>query len=423
MGGLFRALRARNYRLFFTGQSISLIGTQMQTVAMQWLVYRLTHSTALLGVITLVSQFPAFFISPLAGVWLDQWDRRRVLVITQSVAGIQALALAILVYTDTIQVWHLVVLSVILGFVVAFDTPGRQSFLVEMVNRREDLGNAIALNSFLFNITRFVGPVLAAAVIRISGERLCFLLNAISYIAVVLALILISVPKRTKAVQDQNLFQNLAEGWRYTSRFVPIRSLLILLAVVSLGSGTYTVLLPAFAKSVYRGNETTFGWMYSAVGIGAMAGAVMLAFKKTVVRLGTWACAAAVLFSLAVMGLGLRANFPVGLALLTLSGLGAMVNMAATNTLLQYLLEEHMRGRVMAFYTMSFIGTMPLGSFLGGTLATGIGLRPTCLLAGGVSLAGSLWFYQQLPVIRTEARPVLRERGALAPAAADGGGE
>jgi len=410
---MFRAFRHRNYRLFFGGQSISLIGTWMQMVAMQWLVYQLTRSSALLGIITLVGQLPAMLVSPFAGVWLDQWERRRVLVGTQTLAGIQAGVLAVLVYTNLIQVWHIVVLSIVLGLVNAFDMPGRQSFLVEIVTEREDLANAIALNSSQFNIARLIGPSFAAIVIRVAGEKMCFTVNAFSYIAVVLALLAMTVPRHSKKIVERNVFKELADGLRYTSKFGAIRSLLILFGLVSFSSGMVSILLPAFAKDFYSGNASTLGYLYGATGVGALIGALSLAAKKSVVGLGTWACASALVYSACTIFFGLTSNIWVASSMLAFTGLGSMVNMAATNTLLQTLVDEHVRGRVMSFYTMSFIATMPVGSFVGGALASGFGLQRTCVLAGIFSCLGAFWFYVKLPVIRAQARPVLQEKGVI----------
>jgi MFS family permease len=413
MRHMLRAFRYRNYRLFFGGQSISLIGTWMQTIAMSWLIYQISHSTALLGVVALVSQVPAFIVSPIAGVWLDQLDRRKILVATQSLACIQAFILAALVFTNQIAVWHILVLSVGLGLVSAFDIPGRQAFLIQMVENHEDLGNAIALNSSQFNIARLIGPAVAGVLIKLVGEATCFLLNGISYIFVIGALLLIKVPPHTKKVQQQNLFANIAEGWRYTSSFVPIRALLLLLALISLCSGMYSVLMPAFATKVFHGDASTLGYLYGAVGVGALAGAIQLAARRAVVGLGTLAFISALVFGVSMGLFGVVHTFALSLAVLVGVGYGTMVNMAATNTLLQSLLEEHMRGRVMAFYTMAFMGAMPLGSFVGGYLADAVGLAETAILSGSLAIVGAFVFFIKLPDIRAEARPVLQRKGVI----------
>lgn len=412
---MFRAFQYRNYRLFFAGQSISLIGTMMQQVAMLWLVYTLTKSTALLGIVSLISTFPAFIISPLAGVWLDQWNRRKVLVATQSLAGVQALILTILVYTHTMQVWHILVLSFGLGIVNAFDMPGRQAFLIEMVSNREDLGNAIALNSSQFNIARLIGPVVGAVLMGLVGAGMCFLLNTFSFVAVIWALLAMKLPHYTPVVKEKNIFKDLSEGWKFTSQFVPISSLLLLLAAVSFTGGMYNVLLPAYAKDMFRGTVQTYGILSAAVGVGALIGAVMLTMRRGVKGLATWAYYTAMLTGLSLVALAFSKQLGVACVMLALNGFGAMVNMAATNTLIQSLVEERIRGRVMSFYTMSFLGTMPVGSFLGGTLATGFGLPLTVALAGGVSVIAAMWFYTRLPLVRAVARPVLQERGMMAP--------
>src|SRR5437016_3513503 len=282
MRDMFRAFQHRNYQLFFAGQTISLIGTWVQQVAMLWLVYTLTRSSALLGVMSLISMFPAFIISPLAGVWLDQWNRRNVLIATQTLAGVQALILALLVYTHTMQVWHVLLLSFGVGLVNAFDMPGRQAFLTEMVSNREDLGNAIALNSSQFNIARLIGPVVGASLMAIVGAGMCFLINGISFIAVIGALLAMKVPHRTPPTKGKNIFQDMREGWRFTSRFVPISSLLILLAAVSFTGGMFMVLLPAYAHDFFKGQVQTYGILSAAIGVGALFGAVMLTLRKNV---------------------------------------------------------------------------------------------------------------------------------------------
>ncbi|HEY3781424.1 MAG TPA: MFS transporter [Fimbriimonadaceae bacterium] len=411
---MFRAFRSRNYRLFFGGQSISLVGTWMQNVAMQLLVYRLTHSTALLGIISLVSQLPAFLVSPFAGVWLDEWDRRKVIVATQTLSGLQAGVLAILVFGGWVQVWHLVALSVVLGMIGAFDMPGRQAFLIEMVHDREDLQNAIALNSSQFNIARLIGPALAGFVITVMGEKVCFAANAVSYIAVVWALLAMRVPRHTKKIREQTVLQQLADGWHYTRKFTSISSLLILLAAVSFSSGMFSVLLPALAVDYFKGNSAaTLSYLYVATAIGALAGAMWLAARKTIIGLGTVAMVAALVYGLGTIAFGVAPTLWSGLVILLFAGYGGMVNMAATNTLLQTLVDERMRGRVMSFYTMSFIGTMPVGAFLGGFLAGGIGLMPTCFVAGSATIIAAAWFYWRLPLVKAHARPVLQERGIL----------
>src|SRR2546423_3618353 len=412
MRDMFRAFQHRNYQLFFAGQTISLIGTWVQQVAMLWLVYTLTRSSALLGVVSLMWLFPVVIISPLAGGGLDQWNRRNVLIATQTLAGIQALILALLVYTHTMQVWHVLLLSFGVGLVNAFDMPGRQAFLTEMVNR-EDLGNAIALNSSQFNIARLIGPVVGASLMAIVGAGMCFLINGISFIAVIGALLAMKVPHRTPPTKGKNIFQDMREGWRFTSRFVPISSLLILLAAVSFTGGMFMVLLPAYAHDFFKGQVQTYGILSAAIGVGALLGAVMLTLRKNVKGFATLSFYSAAISGASLVLLAFTNQFWLACVLLAFNGFGAMVNMAATNTLVQSLVHEDIRGRVMSFYTMSFLGTMPVGSFLGGSLAEGFGLPLTVGLSGGITCLAAIWFYFRLPAVRAVARPVLQERGMI----------
>jgi len=413
MRGMFRAFKYRNYQLFFAGQTVSLVGTWVQQVAMLWLVYTLTHSSALLGVMSLISTFPAFIISPLAGVWLDQWNRRKVLVATQSLAAVQALILWLLFFTHTLQVWHILLLSFGLGVVNAFDMPGRQAFLIQMVEHREDLGNAIALNSSQFNVARLVGPVIGAALMGWVGPGMCFLINGLSFIAVIGALLAMKVPQHTPPAKGKNIFQDLREGWRFVARFVPISSLLILLSMVSFTGGMLMVLLPAYAHDFFKGQVQTYGILSAAIGVGSLIGAVMLTMRKDVKGFATLAFYTAAIGGVSLLLMALTHHLVIACLLLAINGFGAMVNMAATNTLVQSLVHEDVRGRVMSFYTMSFLGTYPIGSFLGGALADPFGLQLVIGFSGAISILAAMWFYGRLPAVREAARPVLYERGML----------
>jgi len=408
---MFRALNHRNYRLFFVGQTISLIGSWMDTIAMSWLVLQLTNSTVLLGTVLLFNQVPAFFISPFAGVWIDQLDRRRLLVVTQSISGAVAFLTAYLVFTGLIQVWEIMALSLILGLVSAFDMPGRQTFMIEIVTNREDLSNAIALNSSQFNIARLIGPPMAGMVIHLVGIATCFLINAISFFAVIGALLAMKVPRFRRDVGDKKIFQHMKEGWSYITGFTPIWVLLVLLAAMSFSSGMYYVLMPVYAKNVFLGDERTYGFLSGAVGIGALSGALLLATRKNVIGLGKLIVVSTGVYGLAMVAFGLNHSYVIALVLLAFVGFGVMVNMAATNTLLQSLLDDSMRGRVMAFYSMSFLGSMPIGSFLSGTLAPVIGLSGVIWIAGGIGIVSSFLFSRVLPNIRIQARSVLTEKG------------
>lgn len=412
MGRVFRAFRHRNYRLFFSGQAVSLIGTWIQTTAMSWLVYRMTNSTALLGLVAVVGQLPAFIVSPLAGVKLDQWDRRKLLLGTQALFLMEASILAALVYFNVVQVWHILVLSGVMGVVSAFDVPGRQAFLVEIVPEREDLGNAIALNSSQFNLARLIGPPVAGYLLSALGEATCFILNAMSFLAVLAALIAMKVAHRDP-VPTPSVFQNLREGFQYAFRFPPIRSLLWLLAGVSFTAGFYSVLMPAFAAQTFHGNERTLGNLLGAVGVGALISAITLAARGSVKGLATLIVFATSVYGVGLMWFSLTSNFYIALIALVVMGYGVMTNMSATNTLLQAMVEDNMRGRVMAFYSMAFMGAMPIGSFIGGYLAGAIGPQHTTLIGGIFALIASGYFYSKLPIIREHARPVLQRKGIL----------
>jgi MFS family permease len=408
-----RALRSRNYRLFFSGQSVSLIGTWMTRVATGWLVYRLTNSASLLGIIGFVGQIPTFFLSPLAGVWADRWDRHRTLVITQVLSMVQSLALAALALSGVVATWHIAVLALFQGFINAFDMPVRQAFVIQMVDRREDVGNAIALNSSMVNAARLVGPALAGVLIAAAGEGYCFLVDGISYVAVVVSLLLMRTTPLPASKTHPRLRHALGEGWRYVVHFAPIRSLLLLLGLVSLVGMPYTILMPVFASDILHGDAHTLGFLMASSGVGALAGAVTLALRKTVLGLGRRIAVATALSGGALIVFGLSRHLWLSLAVLPLVGFGIMQQMAASNTILQTIVEDDKRGRVMAFYSMAIMGMTPFGSLLAGSLAALIGAPLTIALGGAVCVAGSIWFQRALPEIRTLIRPIYARLGIL----------
>lgn len=411
---MVRALRHRNYRLFFSGQSLSLIGTWMTRIATSWLVFRLTHSTLLLGVVGFAGQIPSFLLAPFAGVLVDRWNRHRLLVVTQVLAMLQSAALAALALSGLIQIWHIVALSVFQGVINAFDMPGRQSFLIEMIDDREDLSNAIALNSSMVNAARLLGPSIGGGLIVAVGEGWCFFWDAVSYVAVVISLVLMRLPARPRReARDGRVLEKLREGWRYVAASRPIRSILLLLALVSLVGMPYTVLMPDFAASVLHGGPHTLGFLMAASGVGALTGALFLASRRSVLGLGKVVPAMAALFGVGLIGVSLSRSVWIAIPLLYATGLGFMMQMASSNTLIQTLVEDDKRGRVMSFYTMAFMGTAPFGSLLAGALAARIG-TPGTLLAGGVGcILGALWFARLLPRLREEVRPVYIEKGIL----------
>jgi MFS family permease len=411
---MLRALGHRNYRLFFSGQSVSLVGTWMTRIATSWLVYRLTGSALLLGVVGFAGQIPSFILAPFAGVLVDRWNRHRLLVATQVLSLLQSLALALLALTGVIQIRHVIWLSVLQGLINAFDMPARQAFVVEMVERREDLPNAIALNSSMVNATRLLGPSLGGVVIAAVGEGWCFLIDAVSYVAVVASLLAMRVtPRMTEPVREANMLRQLHEGFTYAARFAPIRKVLMLLALVSLVGMPYTVLMPVFADEVLRGGPNTLGLLMAASGVGALAGAMFLAARKSVLGLGTLIPLTAAAFGAGLIAFSFSRVLWLSLALMVVTGLGFMVQMAASNTVLQTIVEEDKRGRVMSFYTMAFMGTAPFGSLLAGSVAERIGAPHTLLFGGLGCIAGALWFAFSLPALRRDVRPIYVRIGVL----------
>jgi MFS family permease len=412
-----RALRSRNYRLFFSGQTVSLIGTWMTRVATSWLVYRLTGSASLLGVASFCGQIPMFFLAPLAGVWVDRWDRHRTLVITQILSMLQSLALAALTLTGRITVWDVIWLSLAQGLINAFDMPARQAFVVQMVENRDDLANAIALNSSMVNGSRLAGPAIAGVVISAFGEGYCFLVDGLSYLAVIaslLAMIIMPAPRRAR---ERRVFRELREGWLYVVSSRPIRSILLLLGLVSLVGMPYTVLMPIFASNILHGGPNTLGFLMAASGVGALAGAVSLAFRKTVLGLGRQIVLSSALFGAGLIGFGLSRWLPLSLVLMPVIGFGLMQEMACSNTILQTIVDDEKRGRVMAYYSMAFQGMLPFGSLFAGALAARIGAPWTVVVGGAATLAGAGWFALELPEIRRYVRPIYVELGILPEAA------
>ncbi|HMK52336.1 MAG TPA: MFS transporter [Thermodesulfobacteriota bacterium] len=410
---IFRALYHRNYRLFFGGQGISLIGTWMQQIAMSWLVYRMTSSAFLLGLIGFSSQICSFFFSPFAGVISDRWNRHHILIVTQSLAMIQASILAFLTLTGMIAVHHLIVLSLFLGLVNAFDMPTRQAFVVEMVERRENLGNAIALNSFLFNGARLVGPSVAGLLISILGEGMCFLLNALSFLAVIIALLAMKMTYHKREAEKTHVFQGFKEGFIYAFGFPPIRIILFFLSWLSLVATANTTLLPIFARDILHGDARTYGFLMAAIGVGAIIGAIFLAARKSVLGLGRIIAIASGIFGVGLISFSLSHALWLSLSLLLLAGFGMMVHMASSNTILQTMVDDDKRGRVMSLYVMAFMGMAPFGSLTGGSLAGTIGAPSTLIIGGASCILGSLLFMRKLPSLREMGRPIYIRKGIL----------
>ena len=416
---VFRSLQYRNYRLFFSGQSISLIGTWMQRIAMPWLVYHMTGSALLLGVVGFVGQIPTFLLAPVAGVITDRISRYRVLLATQIISMIQAAILAILCLTGMIQIWEIILLSLILGCVNAFDVPSRHSFVIDMVEKKEDLGNAIALNSLMFNGARLIGPSIAGVMLAATGEGVCFLLNAISYVFVIISLLMMKLHIRQTQNKREQILKELGDGFRYTFGFPPIKHLLILLSISSLMGMSYSVLMPVFAKEILHGGSHTYGFLMGAAGFGALLGALFLASRKSVVKLGRIVPASAILFGAGLLGLSFSRLFPVSLLLMIFIGLGMMMQAAASNTILQTITDDDKRGRVMSFYTMSIMGTAPFGSLMAGALAKVVGTPWTIFTGGLASIIGALIFLRKLPELKAIVRPVYVKMGII-PEVAEG---
>jgi MFS family permease len=413
-----RALRHRNYRLFFAGQGISLVGTWLTRVATSWLVYRLTGSALMLGIIGFAGQIPTFFLAPVAGVWVDRWNRHRTLVVTQVLAMIQSALLAALAWWRP-TVAGIAALSVFQALINAFDMPARQAFVVQMVEDRADLPNAIALNSSMVNAARLIGPSAAGILIALFGEGWCFAIDAASYLAVIASLLAMRIEPRPAGPRKTRVTAELVEGLRYVVGHVSIRSVLLLLAVVSLMGMPYTVLMPIEATEVLHGRAHTLGFLMAASGAGALAGALYLASRTSVLGLGRVIGVSAAIFGASLIGFALSHTLWLSLVLMVPTGMGMMVQMAASNTVVQTLVDEDKRGRVMSFFAMAFFGTVPFGSLLAGSLAQRIGAPRTIGLGGIVCLVGAALFFRALPELRRHARPTYERLGIL-PEVAEG---
>jgi MFS family permease len=419
---LTRALQHRNFRLFFGGQSISLVGTWITRVATSWLVYRLTGSELLLGVAGFAGQIPTLIITPFAGVLVDRHDRRRILVITQAASLIQSAVLAFLTFSGRITVNQIIGLQVVQGVINSFDTPARQAFVSEMVEDRAHLANAIALNSSMVNGSRIIGPSIGGLLIAGFGEGWCFAIDAISYVAVIGSLLAMKiVPREHDRDVELHILDELRHGWNYVFRSVPIRSALILVAIVSAAGTPYTVLMPAIATQVLHGGPNTLGILMTATGVGALSGALYLAQRESVVGLGRIIMYAALVFGVGLIGFSFTTTIWSCCIVLAIAGAGFMVQLAATNTILQTIVEEKLRGRVMSFYTMAFFGTVPIGSLLGGLLADKYGSTMTVRISGVACVIGGAWFAYKLPAIRAAVRPIYRQLGIMTVPAVDTG--
>ena len=409
----WRALRHRNFKLFFFGQSVSLIGTWMTRLATAWLVYQLTHSALLLGVVSFSGQIVSFLLGPFAAVWVERLERRRLLVITQASAALQSLSLAVLTLTHLITLPEIIGLMMFQGLVNAFDMPGRQAFLVQMVDERADLANAIAINSSMVNIARLLGPALAGLLIAATSEGWCFLVDGVSYIAVIASLVAMRLPFEEPRPAEASMVTQLSEGWTYVSGSRPIRTILSLFALLSLMGWPFMVLMPVFAAQVLHGGPHTLGFLMGAVGVGSLSSALAMVARRSVRGLTKMIPLAALAFGIGLIAFGLSRSFWLSMLMMLLTGFGMMQGLTASNTIIQTLVDENMRGRVMSYYTMAFVGMAPFGSLLAGMLAQAIGAPHTVLVSGVACILGATWFWSQLPAVRREMRPIYERLGII----------
>jgi MFS family permease len=404
-----RALRHRNFQLFISGQMISLIGTWMQSVAQSWLVYRITGSSAMLGLVSFAGQIPIFLMAPLAGHAADRMNRHRMVIATQTASMILALALAALTLSGRVKVWEIFVLSTLLGIANAFDIPARQSFLVEMVGR-EDLMNAIALNSSMFNGARIIGPAIAGILVAKIGEGWCFFANGISYIAVIAGLLFMRVNPFQPTAATMSAWHNIREGFRYVGGTVPIRAMVTVLAVVSLAGLPYTVLMPIFADRILHGGAQTLGILMGSTGMGALAGALLMASRTALKGFTVWIPMAAAGFAVSLAVFALSSNLALSCSALFLAGFALMIQVGASNTLIQTMVPDHLRGRAMSVYAMMYIGVGPVGAIIAGFAAETFGARVTILAGAAICAAAAGAFALRLPAIRPVTRQLIRER-------------
>jgi len=409
----WRALKNRNFRLFFVGQGISVIGTWMTRMATSWLVYRLTGSALILGIVGFASQIVPFLLQPLAGAWVERMDRQKLLIWTQVAASIQSFMLAALTLSHIITIWEVIALSALQGLINAFDAPGRNSFFIQMIEDRNDLGNAIALNSTMVNGARLLGPALAGVTIGLVGEGGCFLIDGISYVAVVASLLMMKIKPVEAAHTADNLFRQMREGWDYVRSFSPIRTILLLFSIVSLMGYPYMVLLPIFAGQVFHGGPYALGWLTAASGLGALISALSLAFRKSVVGLTRAIQMSSATLGLALILFGFSHQFVLSLLLMGFAGFCMMQSASASNTIIQTLVPEDKRARVISYFAMAYFGSAPIGSLLAGALAQKIGASNTIIITGTFCFLGSLWFSLQMPKVRMVMRPIYREMGLL----------
>ena len=409
---MFRIFANPRYALYFGGQLISQVGTWMQMVALSWFTYSLTNSPFLLAVVGASSQLPALVVMPFAGVFADRLNRHKVVIVTQSLAMVQAGLLAALALSHQVQVWHLIALGVFAGVINAFDMPTRSAFVFELVDNKEDLPNAIAMNSSLMNLTRLIGPALAGFVVASVGAGMCFLLNAVSYVAVIVALLFIKGDFSPKIDKPGRIIDELKSGFAYVSATGPVRALILLLGIFGMGGMAYSLLLPVYVKQI-GGDANTLGYLMSASAAGALAGTLFLASRKSVVGLGRWIVRSSFAFAIALMAFAFAGNVWIAALLLAFIGAGMMIQMAASNTILQSIVDEDKRGRVMSLFTMAFMGAAPLGSLIAGAFTSKVGLQWTLFGCGVYCLVVAVVFAKHAPHLKAETRPLYVRKGIM----------
>ncbi len=409
----WRAMRHRNFRLFFVGQSISVIGNWMTRLATTWLVYRLTHSALLLGIVSFAGQIISFALGPFAGVWVERLDRRKLLIWTQAAAAVQSLAMAALTLAHKINLGEIIALAALQGLINAFDMPGRQSFLIQMVEDRNDLSNAIAINSSMANGARLIGPALAGLVIAAVGEGWCFLIDGVSYFAVIASLLMMRMQPVELRRNASSMVEQMREGWDYVRTFRPIRTILLLFSLISLMGYGWAVLLPVFAAQIFHGGATTLGWLTGAAGVGAFVSALSLAVRKSVAGLTRMLQVAVAMLGTALILVGFSQTLWLSLVLMAFVGFGMLQGASVSNTIIQSLVTEDKRARVMSYYTMAFFGGAPFGSLLSGVLADRIGAPHAVMITGAFCIAGALWFTIELPKIKAVMHPIYQDKGLL----------
>lgn len=413
LSGIFTIFNYRNYRLFFFGQGISFIGSMMQNTAQGWLIYRLTNSASMLGIVAFAGQIPAFFMAPIAGILSDRVERKKIILAADLVQMIQALILAILVISGMVKPWHIVLLAGMLGIANGFEITTRHSIVPDIVTDKKDLGKAIAMNSAMFNIGRMVGPSIAGLLVACWGEGACFAINALTYSAIFYALLAMRLPKKKYPEKKTHPLDDLREGYKYSFTFKPLRDIIFLMGFISLTGASIIVLMPMLVKDVLHGGPQTLGFLMGSIGVGALIGAYYLASRKRIPGLGKVIAMAVLIFGTAICFLAFTSSTPVSILLLVMAGIGIMLHMSASNTLIQTIAEDRLRGRVISFYIMAFSGFGPIGNLLSGYAAKTFGIKTTILAAGLLTLSGAFVFSLILPKMKVLLKPVYVRKGIL----------